>query len=179
MLLYRCIRHSHWNVTERGRRSEKAQTQVTWKAVTFVCSSEAEHDHFRLKNSKFLKWPILVSDSWHGNELYWDVSAIQMSAFSNLPLSQKLQSSVSVILGSDLMNSNRPQPARSPYEWIKRPNFQNRSLSSSKEGEVIVNVPLQLWRWINKKERTLNITLCDNRDSCWSWCQIRICMRRL
>ena len=37
---------------------------------------------------------------------------------------------------SDLVGSNlRPQPARSPYEWIKRPNFQNRSLSSSsKEG---------------------------------------------
>ena len=36
---------------------------------------------------------------------------------------------------SDLIGSNRPQPARSPYEWIKRPNFQNRSLSSSKEGD--------------------------------------------
>jgi len=38
---------------------------------------------------------------------------------------------------SDLGGSNRPQPARSPYEWIKRPNFQNRSLSSSKEGDII------------------------------------------
>ncbi len=37
--------------------------------------------------------------------------------------------------GSELLNSNRPQPARSPYEWIKRPNFQSRNLSSSKEGE--------------------------------------------
>ena len=34
----------------------------------------------------------------------------------------------------------RPHPARSPYEWIKRPNFSGRT-PATKEGEIETNIP--------------------------------------